>query len=81
MANTTIEHITLRTITEKTGFFQRKVETQEQICMKTPGGHIYLSEHTLNRGGDNWKLFQARLRENAREYHIPFEDLRTEGEL
>lgn len=76
MANTTIERITLTTVTEKTGFLGRKMQTQELISFTAPGGHIYLREDTLNQGGDSWRLFKARLRENAREHQIPFEDLR-----
>lgn len=76
MANTTIEHITLRNITERTGFLGKKQELQEQLCLKTPGGHIYLAESTLRNGGDSWKLFKARLQENAQIHGIPFEDLR-----
>lgn len=76
MANTTIEHISLRTITEPTGFLGRKTQTQEQICFKFPGGRIYLSENTLKNSGDSWRLFKSRLRDSARTQGIPFEDLR-----
>lgn len=76
MANSTIEHISLKIISQRAGFLGRKQETQEQICLKAPGGHIYLTEHTLTQGGDSWKLFKSRLRASAQEHGIPFEDLR-----
>lgn len=76
MANNTIESISLDIVTEATGFLGRKTQTQEQLCFRTAGGRIYLSQHVLTMSGDSWKLFKARLRDSAQEHGIPFEDLR-----
>lgn len=76
MAETTITGITLMNITEKTGFLGRRIITEEQVRLKTSGGSIYLRQHVLEDTGDSWKLFQARLRENAAQYGIPYADER-----
>lgn len=77
MKKAAIEGITLTTITQRTGLLGRNLEAQEQLCLKTPGGHIYLSENTIRSSGDSWKLFKARLWENAKAHGIPLEDQRT----
>lgn len=76
MSEAKITGIILMNITEKTGFLGRKIITEEQIRLITPGGSIYLRQHVLESAGDSWKLFQARLRENANQHGIPYEDAR-----
>lgn len=76
MADAKITGITLMNITEKTGILGRKIITEEQVRLMTPGGSIYLRQHVLEDTGDSWKLFQARLRENASQHGIPYEDKR-----
>ena len=77
MERSAITGVTLTNITEKTGFLGRRIITEEQVCLAASGGSIYLRQHVVEAAGDSWKLFKARLRENAKEYDIPFEDKRN----
>ena len=76
MADPRITSITLMNITETTGFLGRNVTTQEQVRLATDSGNIYLRQRVLEATGDNWKLFNARLRENAQRHGIPYKDER-----
>lgn len=78
MAELTITGITLLNITEKTGFLGRRIITEEQLRLTTPGGSIYLQQNVLEGTGDSWKLFKARLRENAELHGIPYTDEREQ---
>ena len=76
MADARITGITLMNITEITGFLGRNVTSQEQVRLITSGGSIYLRQSVVDAAGDNWKLFLSRLRDNAKQHGIPFDDER-----
>lgn len=76
MADARITGITLMNITETTGFLGRNVTSQEQVRLITSGGSIYLRQSVVDAAGDNWKLFLSRLRDNAKQHGIPFDDER-----
>lgn len=76
MADARITGITLMNITETTGFLGRNVTSQEQVRLIISGGSIYLRQSVVDATGDNWRLFLSRLRENAKQHGIPFDDER-----
>lgn len=52
----------------------RKGETESAIVLKTTGGSVFLPKSAVTGAGDDWEKLTERLRQTAREKHIPFEE-------
>lgn len=74
MAKFRITAITVETVTEKTGFMGRKTVEDEILRLEMPRGSVRLRKSTVEGAGDNWLRLKRRLKEEAREKHIPFAD-------